>query len=165
QTKTPVFIFAYAASFASANADTWASEIGVLSKGEPISILTLKRTQRGNSGAVSILGITASISGAVFIGFFFFTGYVLSCGWENELLTHTIVITAAGFLGSIIDSFLGALLQAKYRCVVCGKVTEKKIHHERDTEHISGIRFINNDMVNLLSCLSASVITILVLWK
>lgn len=130
-TKDPLFIVAYSTAFAAANADTWSSEVGVLSSRPPISILNFKKAEKGMSGAVSLLGIAAAFCGSMFITFVFFIGYILNFGWNFKVIYYSILITLAGFSGSIIDSYLGALIQAKYKCVICGKITEKKIHHEK----------------------------------
>ena len=55
------------------------------------------------------------------------------------------------FLQSIADSALGSLVQVKYRCRVCGAVTEKKRHCDAETEYHSGVKWINNNAVNLIS--------------
>jgi uncharacterized protein (TIGR00297 family) len=162
-TKNPLFILAYSTSFAAANADTWSSEVGVLSSKAPISILSFKKTEKGMSGAVSLLGTAAAFCGSMFIAGVFFTGYILTFGWNKRLIYYSILITLAGFFGSIIDSYIGALLQAKYKCIICGKITEKKVHHNKKTIHVSGIKIINNDAVNFISCLLASLIVILIL--
>ena len=52
---------------AAANSDTWASEIGSMSKGKPISVKTFKRAERGTSGAVSLLGTFAAVVGSFLI--------------------------------------------------------------------------------------------------
>jgi uncharacterized membrane protein len=60
-------------------------------------------------------------------------------------------IVVAGAAGSMIDSFLGATMQAQYRCTQCGQYTEKTLHCDTATRQISGRRWMNNDAVNLLS--------------
>jgi uncharacterized protein (TIGR00297 family) len=160
-TKNAIFIVAYTASFAAANADTWSSEVGILSKRRTLSIVTLKRTEAGISGGISLLGTAAGFCGSVFISFIFFIGYIVTAGWNDRLIFYSAIICLTGFSGTIIDSYLGALAQAKYKCAVCGKVTERRSHHNKATIHISGIRLIDNDTVNFISCLLASVIAIL----
>ena len=53
-----------AAALAAANADTWATELGVLSPVEPRLILSGKKVERGTSGGVSLAGIAAALAGA-----------------------------------------------------------------------------------------------------
>ena len=59
----PIFMFGFAIAIAAANADTWASEIGVLSRRAPVSILTWRPIERGTSGGISALGLVASAPG------------------------------------------------------------------------------------------------------
>lgn len=157
-TKDNGYILAYAASFAAANADTWSSELGVLSKKDPISILNFRKTLRGESGAISLLGTTAAFLGSLFIAIVFTVGYGVSFGWTYNLLYYFTLVTLMGFIGSIIDSLLGSTLQAKYLCNTCNKVTERRLHHGKETIHIKGLKFVNNDIVNFLSVLISSAV-------
>ena len=61
-----------------------------------------------------------------------------------------LILTFSAFLGCMVDSILGSLVQRKNKCPVCGKITEKQIHCNSTTEHYSGVKAINNDMVNLI---------------
>jgi uncharacterized protein (TIGR00297 family) len=159
-TNKPVYLIAYTVSFAAANADTWASELGILSRTKPISILSFKKVDKGVSGAVSILGTISAVLGAGFIATIFFIGYVLKFGFSAQAIVFSIIVVILGFAGCIIDSLLGATIQAKYRCEICGKITEKKIHHERSTKLVAGLKYINNDTVNFISILSAAIIVL-----
>lgn len=160
-TKNPTLIISYTVAFASTNADTWSSEIGVLSKKPPISILTLKQTTKGESGAISLLGTLSGFFGSLFIGVIFIIGYIICFGWYKNLLYYFILVVVFGFIGSIVDSFLGATIQAKYRCKVCNKETEDRIHHDQEAIHIKGLRFMNNNAVNFLSSFIATVLAYL----
>lgn len=137
-----LWLFAFIVSIAAANSDTWASEIGVLSKKRPFYILGFKRVERGTSGAVSLLGTTAAFFGAGSIAAFSVPFFQLP--WKPWIL----LITVFGFLGNIMDTLLGALMQARYRCVECGLVTEKKFHCGNHTLLIKGARLLDNDIVN-----------------
>jgi uncharacterized protein (TIGR00297 family) len=70
-THKEMFIIALATSFAASNADTWASELGVLSKMEPVSIINFKKIQKGVSGGVSVFGTISSLTGSLFIALIF----------------------------------------------------------------------------------------------
>ncbi|MFL0246061.1 DUF92 domain-containing protein [Candidatus Clostridium stratigraminis] len=161
-TNRPVYLIAYIVSFAAANADTWASEIGILSNAKPISILNFKKVDKGVSGAISILGTLSALLGSSFIAVIFFIGYVLKYGFKTQAIVFSIIVVILGFAGCILDSLLGATLQAKYRCEICGKITEKKVHHERSTKLVAGLRFINNDAVNFISILCAALIVLFI---
>ena len=61
-----VIVIAYVASVAAVTADKFASEIGVLD-GTPITLLTLKKAKKGASGAVTLLGLGASLAATLAI--------------------------------------------------------------------------------------------------
>lgn len=162
-TKEPIYLIAYTVSFAAANADTWASEVGILSNAKPISILNFKKVEKGVSGAISILGTISAILGAGFVAAIFFMGHILKFGFSIKAIVFSMIIVILGFTGCIIDSLLGATIQAKYRCDICGKITEKRVHHEKSTKLVVGFKYINNDMVNFISILAVALIVIFLL--
>src|ERR1041384_7265852 len=60
----------FAAALAAVNADTWATELGVLNPTAPRIITDLrKRVEKGTSGGVSLFGTAASLLGAAVIAF------------------------------------------------------------------------------------------------
>lgn len=151
----PLWAFAFCVLIASSNSDTWASEIGTLSRKSPISVRTFKFVARGTSGAVSLLGTTAALGGALLIAiisFFLFQ-------WSINVM---LLIFVFGFLGNVIDTFLGAYVQALYKCQKCKSETEKITHCGQRTRLIRGNAFLNNDIINFLSSFLATIIGILV---
>lgn len=136
---------------AASNADTWASEIGPLSRKEPISIRTLRPVHRGTSGGISMLGTSATVVGALFIAT---AGDVLF----DLTMKEYFIVAAGGVLGSILDTLLGGTIQRKYRCRVCGKETEKRVHHQETTEFVRGFKWLGNDAVNYLSSTTAGLV-------
>lgn len=156
-----VFLVASAVSLASATADTWASEIGVLSSHPPRSILNFKPLEKGLSGGVSVVGTLASIAGACLIASLGATWLSLFKLSSQNGYRLFVMISILGLLGSIIDSYLGSLIQAKYKCVECQLITERRRHHEKPTNLIRGWRFMNNDLVNLLSQFIVTLLTFL----
>ena len=158
--KTEIFLLAAVVSIATSNSDTWASEIGSLSKGKTFYILNFKIAPKGVSGAISGLGTIASIFGSLFIAGVFIGIYALQFGLGLEdFLIFGGVITICGFLGNIIDSYLGATLQAKYKGVETGLYTEKRWLPNEKVVLASGLALITNNAVNMLSGLAASLIT------
>ncbi|WVO18503.1 hypothetical protein L204_106220 [Cryptococcus depauperatus] len=100
-------------------ADTLASELGILSVTPPIHILTLQHVPPGTNGGVSILGIAVSILGGALVGLV----QILDLLAENPACTTSGWVWAAELLGmgallglggSVLDSLLGASLQATY---------------------------------------------------
>lgn len=148
-------------AFAACNADTWASEIGILSRKDPISILTFKPIQRGMSGGISSLGLAASLAGAFFIGLLYIPFHPSDTPW-SAVLARVAIITAVGFLGSLIDSFLGASLQVSYKNAKSGRLTEKRYTQLTRNLKEKGLNWLNNDMVNFISSTLAMTAGILV---
>jgi uncharacterized membrane protein len=127
-------------SIAVSTADTWASEIGQYFKQTTYDLIRLKRVEPGLSGGVSISGTLAALIGSALIaslGFLFSSFY----GWPDFLL-----VTAAGFIGMLIDSILGSSLQRQYYDSTHWSDTPM----EKVTK-IRGIRWISNDVVNVLA--------------
>jgi uncharacterized protein (TIGR00297 family) len=142
---------------ASSNSDTWASEIGSLSKKKPLYIRTFKTIEKGTSGAVSWLGTLAALLGSLLIAI---AGTLL---FQLEI-SHFFIIFIFGFLGNVFDTLIGAYYQQVYRCRICGIETEKKVHCQTAAKRIKGYRLVDNDMVNFVSGFIAAVLAMLVIY-
>ena len=132
----------YLGSVAAVTADTWGTELGILSRSRPFLLTSLKSVNPGTNGGVSWLGLLAGMLGAGLISAsaFYWTGDLRLCFW----------IVAAGVGASLVDSLLGATIQGEYQCMICGEVTEKKFHCQPDTKGslVKGFSWMNNDAVN-----------------
>ena len=159
-TGWPGFLFAAAVSFAAANADTWASELGILSRRQPVSIRTGKPVPPGASGGVSPLGFLASAGGAGFIGLYYVLVGPVVGDQPFAPVTALALMIGGGLLGSVIDSFLGATIQAQYTDVSTGAYTERPESSAGANLLIRGFQRITNDTVNLLSCAGATLASI-----
>jgi uncharacterized protein (TIGR00297 family) len=153
---------AYCAAFAAVNADTWSTELGVLSSMPPRLITNGKIVEAGTSGGVSLIGGGAALGGSFLIAA---SGAFLN-PVENPPIAPAIfvfVITLAGFLGSLVDSLLGASIQAVYFCPSCGKQTESHPEHlcGNQTTLLRGWRWLDNDLVNFVCALSGASIAFL----
>jgi uncharacterized protein (TIGR00297 family) len=137
-------------------ADTWGTEIGVLARRQPRSVLSGKRVPPGTSGGISLAGTVGGIAGATIVTFTALHFVPLS-PWK------IIVIVAFGALGSLIDSLLGATLQAQFRCGICGSQSEKPLHCGRPSQLLRGLPWLRNDTVNFLSSLLSVVVAALLL--
>src|SRR5215216_5481640 len=150
---------AFAASLAAVNADTWATELGVLNATPPRMITNLtKRVEKGTSGGISMFGTLASLSGSAIIALL-----AVLLSQTGGLTTHYfLLITAAGLAGSLFDSFLGATAQAMYYCPKEDKETEKHPLHTCGTEtvHLRGWKWLNNDWVNFACGVFGSLIAL-----
>ena len=146
------FMFAYVSVLAEALGDTAASSLGSRAR-HTFDVFKLRRCERGMSGGVSFVGTLSAVAFCSIIPFVAFVLKALS--FDKALLAVGIAFT-----GVIFDSFLGSVFQVKYRCLLCGKLTEKKLHCKEPTAFASGIKFITNDTVNAISAVFTGVISI-----
>jgi uncharacterized protein (TIGR00297 family) len=149
---------AYAGAMAAVNADTWATELGVLSRTPPRRITSGKVVERGASGGVTALGTLAALAGAVLIG-----GLAALFSTGRQAVLGLAFIPLAGLLGSLFDSLLGATLQVIYRCPVCAKETERHPRHTcgAETVQIRGWSWLNNDWVNFACALVGAILAVI----
>jgi uncharacterized protein (TIGR00297 family) len=158
----PALFAAYLGAMATVNADTWATELGVLNPAPPRLITNGQVVEVGTSGGVSRLGTLASAAGALIIGLaaliFSLIGQLFNAGGDPWRYAWAVpVALVGGLLGSLVDSLLGATVQAIYYCPRCAKETEKSVHGcGTRTQQQRGWRWLNNDMVNFISSLAGA---------
>ncbi|GAB4282211.1 MAG: DUF92 domain-containing protein [Candidatus Promineifilaceae bacterium] len=153
---SPLWFALFVGVMATVTADTWATELGTLSKRPPRLITTGQVVEVGSSGGVSRLGTAVSLAGGLLIGV------------TAALLTGQILLVLLGGLGglagSLFDSLLGATVQQIFYCDVCQKETEKKVHKcGQYTRPLRGWGWLNNDLVNLIASFIGGC-TAVVLW-
>jgi uncharacterized protein (TIGR00297 family) len=160
--KDPIWYVAFAGAMAAVNADTWATELGVLSKKLPVLMTTRKPVERGTSGAVSTVGMLAAFGGSILVAFLGLLMVPLldSVSFLSKPLSISflLAVTISGVAGSLFDSFLGATLQTIYYCPQCQKETERHPVHLCGTEtvYLRGWRWMDNDLVNFACSLVGS---------
>jgi uncharacterized protein (TIGR00297 family) len=157
----------FAASLAAVNADTWATELGVLNPTEPRLITRLReRVERGTSGGISVYGTLAAAGGAAFIALLavLVTPSLHLPSSPPLLFSSLLLFVFLLFLGSLFDSLLGATVQAIYRCPQCDKETEKHPLHTCGTRtaQIRGWKWLNNDLVNLACALTGAAVMVVI---
>ncbi|MBC8077265.1 MAG: DUF92 domain-containing protein [Chloroflexales bacterium] len=146
----------YIGVLATVTADTWATEIGVLSRAQPRLITTGKRVAPGTSGGITSIGTAATAAGGLCIGV---VAAALSADQPPQIWVMLPILgLASGIVGSLTDSLLGATAQVMYRRRD-GRETERP-HAENGTPHTyaRGIRWMNNDLVNLLSSVAGGLV-------
>ncbi len=145
----------FTGALATATADTWATELGVLSQQEPRLITTGKRVVPGTSGGITPLGTAASALGAFSLGAVFWGLQRFS----KSLVSLPFVALVSGLAGSFFDSLLGATVQAMYYCPVCEKETEQRTHRcGTKTTPLRGIPWVDNDVVNFLATMCGALV-------
>lgn len=157
QWNDPVWVWAFTGSLASVTADTWATEIGVLSSARPRSVLNGRKVDTGESGGVTLAGTLAAAAGAALIAV---CGYVLSPLDDVAMPPRWHYIfagTAAGLIGAFVDSLLGATVQRQCVCHVCQKTVESLSHCGRKASPVRGVSWMTNDAVNAIASFSGGV--------
>ncbi|MCB9135354.1 MAG: DUF92 domain-containing protein [Anaerolineales bacterium] len=154
--------WAYAGALAAVNADTWATELGTLSKSSPRLITTGQKVEKGTSGGVSLTGTLAALTGAVLIGGVAAL-FPASAGTGTPVWHLPLVVSLAGLAGSLFDSLLGATVQAIYHCPTCVKETERHPNHTcgTPTHLIRGFPWLNNDGVNFAASFTGAIIAVI----
>lgn len=156
---------AFAASLAAVNADTWATELGVLSPRPPRMMTNLtKVVEKGTSGGISLFGTFAALAGSGLIAILAGTLSPVPLTPLNWF-SFTLWVAFAGLAGSFVDSFLGATIQAIYLCPTCQKETERHPEHTcgTGTSLKRGYPWLDNDWVNFACGLGGALFVLLAL--
>lgn len=144
------------AHYATCLADTLASELGILAAHDPILVtMPWKKVPPGINGGITMAGTMWSGIGGGLMGLGTVAMDSLS-GIPIELGRTVAFGSICGFVGSLIDSVLGAILQSSYydpdkKCVHSGE--EGNISK---FQHISGVQVLTNAQVNLVSVIATT---------
>ncbi len=153
----PVWLAGFLGAIGTASADSVATEIGLLSRKPPRLITDLKtKVPPGTSGGVSMLGESAQIVSSVLT-----TAAVVIFTPSATFATWAFAVTVvSSFVGSTLDSVIGATVQGMFRCEICQRTTEKRVHCSREAIHVRGKPWIDNNVVNLLATAFGAVVAI-----
>ncbi|MDR7467348.1 MAG: DUF92 domain-containing protein [Armatimonadota bacterium] len=100
---SPGLAVAIAGAIAAATADTWATEVGLLSRRPPRLITTWQPVTPGTSGGITVLGTLAGAGGAAVIAFF--GAFLHLAPWAPVWL--------GGIAAMVVDSLLGATVEGR----------------------------------------------------
>ncbi len=163
-----IFLIGLIGALAAVTADTWSTEVGVLSARPPRLITTGREVAIGTSGGLTPLGTLTAFLGALFIGLCAVVLAALNAAYSSGRLSFSQVVQplpficvagVSGLLGSLFDSLLGATVQAIYYCDYDRKETERQVHScGRATRLVRGQPWLDNDVVNFLASVFGSLI-------
>ncbi len=140
-------------TFAAAAADTWATEIGTL-VGGPTRRMGLGRpVPPGTSGGVSLAGTLGAVAGASFVA---------ACALPFAPWPVSAAVALGGVAGALVDTGLGATVQARYRRAD-GTLTERASDAGTRLPLAAGWAAITNDRVNGVCTLVGALVPVLFL--
>ncbi|MBX0329338.1 DUF92 domain-containing protein [Oscillochloris sp. ZM17-4] len=159
--RPPELLAAFAGIMATVNADTWATELGVLSPHRPRLITSGRPVEPGTSGGITLFGSSAAALGAALIGVVLLVLLAVEGSPAPWWLIPAAIL--GGFGGAMLDSLLGATVQAIY-AYSDGRETERRFDRSGNpTAFVRGLPWLNNDVVNSSSSIGGALIAILVM--
>ncbi len=102
-------LIGFASSFSAKLADTFGSEIGKRWGTKTYLISSLRKVQPGTEGAISLEGTIASLIGGFIMAMVMWIFKIIS-SYESIIL-----ITFVALLATLLESFIGALVQNRFR--------------------------------------------------
>lgn len=109
--NNPLFLLGFLGAMASASADTFATEIGVVYEWKPRLITNFKKTKAGTNGAVSLPGTVAAVLGAATIS-------LVPMFYPTPNLDKNTIFfigITSGVIGAFTDSLVGATIEGKIK--------------------------------------------------
>ncbi len=175
--RTQQLLFAaFVGAIATVTADTWATEIGVLSRTMPRMITTWRLVPVGTSGGITLPGTITALIGAMFIGamvntadvfWFVITDFARAGSVGADVFLTRLasgvgiifVASSSGLAGALFDSLLGATVQGIYFSEYDEWQTEKAFDSQGSpTRLIRGVGWFDNDWVNFISSVFGSLV-------
>src|SRR5262249_3756464 len=140
-------------ALATAGADTWGTELGLLAARPPRLVTTLRPVAPGTSGAVTPEGTLAAAAGAAATGLAWAAGARRAAAPGAAGVRAVVLAVLAGTLGALVDSLLGATVQAAYWCPRCREPVEVRRHARcgQPADLVRGWGWLGNDAVNALA--------------
>lgn len=152
----------FAGLMAAVTADTWATELGLLSPSPPRLITSGESVPPGMNGGVTVLGLAAAATGGLAVGGVAALGSLL----EQALVLRSLDLAlmdgaalarlaflspVAGLAAAAVDSYLGATVQAAYRGRGGREAEAARGPDGQRLPLLRGWAWMDNDMVNLLA--------------
>lgn len=133
----------FTGALAAAQADTWSTEVGAFSTVPPRLVTTGSVVPPGTSGGVTPLGTLGGVLGA---------GAMAVVVFVVGPAAAAIAAFGSGVVGTLVDSVLGATVQAGFFCEQC-RVPAERAHHDcgHTARRLHGFARIDNDIVNFMT--------------
>ncbi|KAH7054515.1 integral membrane protein DUF92-domain-containing protein [Macrophomina phaseolina] len=124
--ETDLPVVGIVANYAAVAADTFSSELGILSTSKPRLITAPWRVvPPGTNGGITLFGLLAGLLGAATIAVTAAALTPFCSEWQlSSKMAFVGAMSLVGLFGSLLDSLLGAVLQASVVDVRTGKVVE-----------------------------------------
>lgn len=151
-----IFLMTACVCLGAALADTLGARVGIHAK-RHFNIIHLNRDENQVGGNVSIIGLAAGFLGGLVMSVTYYYFFDIS------YLTM-IVMALLGLLGSILDSYIGGIFEAKYQCPKCKKIVDDSKHCGRKTKLVKGFVWVDNNLVNFSFGIATFVISFVVLY-
>ncbi|KAF2266768.1 hypothetical protein CC78DRAFT_531219 [Lojkania enalia] len=150
-----ILVVGIVVNYAAVAADTFSSELGILSKKKPRLITApWKIVPPGTNGGVTLTGLEAGLLGAFILTITstLMIPFCKSWSWD-QIAQYTAALTLAGFSGTLLDSLLGAVFQASVIDIHSGKIVEgaggrKVLVHRQPFPHISQTAKLRSDTIS-----------------
>ncbi|OCT44706.1 DUF92 domain protein [Cladophialophora carrionii] len=176
-----VLLLGIMANYAAVTADTLSSELGILSNSQPVLVTHPWRVvPEGTNGGVTLAGLLAGAAGGAAIAATSVLFLTFSTGPTLNIVRTFLALTVLGAMGTLLDSLLGAILQASVVDRRTGKIIEgrggarvlvksKSKPQTQSQEHArtdsgeesrlvnSGTDILDNNQINLLMASIVSV--------
>jgi len=133
-------------------ADTLASELGILATSSPVLVTQpWKKVPPGTNGGVTLMGCFWSLLGGFLIGLSTVLFDCISGISPLHAMPMILFSSCCGLLGSLIDSILGATIQQSLFDPASKLAYQSNDEVKSPTEVMSGMNFLTNEQVNLVS--------------
>ena len=158
------------AQYAAVAADTFSSELGILAKSWPVLVTApWKRVPRGTNGGITVEGLGYGLLGGILLTV---TAGLTLWGLPPYSVMEgrtAVLLALSGLVGSVIDSVLGATVQATITDKHTGKVVEgaggtRVKYVEGGSRAQTGIDLLTNNGVNFAMAAITSLLAMAVAW-
>ncbi len=155
----PALYLGFVGAFAAAAADTWGTEIGTWAGWPTRRLAVGPRVPPGTSGGMSVPGTLGALAGAAVV-----VASALAVAGASvraeDVGAVGLAVTLAGLAAAVVDSTLGATVQARFRAAD-GSLTEREWDGATLLPLAAGLRWIDNDLVNVACTLVGAGLAIL----